>query len=103
MLEHLCNMIGVAGYEKPVRDYILSKIKGHGDSIEVDALGNIIVFKKRINLKTEQISTIKTKIIITIINIQVLKEVPMFKYSNTNKRYYTLDYFYKHKFKITYK
>ncbi len=46
MIETLCNMIGVSGYEKPIREYLYKQVKDYADSIEVDALGNLIVFKK---------------------------------------------------------
>jgi endoglucanase len=49
MLEHLedlCQLNGISGDEKPVRDYIISQIKDYATSYHVDALGNLIVFKK---------------------------------------------------------
>lgn len=45
MLKDLCDMIGIAGYEKNVRNYIIEQIKDYA-SYEVDALGNVIVFKE---------------------------------------------------------
>jgi endoglucanase len=45
-LETLCNLNGGSGDEKPVREYILSKIKDCGGDIKIDNLGNILVSKK---------------------------------------------------------
>lgn len=45
LLERLCGLPGVSGWEDTVREEILRCIKGCCDS-RVDALGNIIVFKK---------------------------------------------------------
>lgn len=46
MLKQLCLLPGPSGYEYPVREYIMEKIKGFADEITVDTLGNLIVFKK---------------------------------------------------------
>lgn len=46
LLSVLSNLNGVSGYEEEVRDFILQQIKPYAQSITVDALGNIIVFKK---------------------------------------------------------
>lgn len=45
LLNRLSLLPGVSGNEAPVRDFILSEIKGHVDA-KVDALGNVLVFKK---------------------------------------------------------
>ncbi len=45
ILKDLCSLNGVSGREERVRQYIIEKIKGNAD-IQVDALGNIIAFKK---------------------------------------------------------
>lgn len=42
----LCSLSGASGYEDDVRVYILQRIMKHADSIDTDALGNLIVFKK---------------------------------------------------------
>lgn len=55
LLEKLCRACGVSGDEDEIREIILSEIKPYADEITVDALGNIIVFKKgknRANNKT---------------------------------------------------
>lgn len=46
----LCELPGVSGNEKPVRDYIIDKIKsiGHAE-YKIDNLGNLIVAKKGAN------------------------------------------------------
>lgn len=45
LLEKLCKTPGISGDENLVRDTIVSEIKGFADKIEIDSLGNIIVFK----------------------------------------------------------
>ena len=46
LLKKLTEASGVSGNEKEVRDIIISEIKDYTDSIKIDALGNIIAFKK---------------------------------------------------------
>ncbi len=47
-LKELCLLDGVSGNERPVREYILSALKGieHIDQIKTDALGNLLVHLK---------------------------------------------------------
>lgn len=48
-LKDLCLIDGISGREKAVRDYVINKIKayiGNDDSVTVDLMGNLIVFKK---------------------------------------------------------
>lgn len=48
-LHDLCLIDGISGRENKVRDYIAEKISkniGEGDSISVDPMGNLLVFKK---------------------------------------------------------
>ncbi len=45
ILKELCSLHGVSGREQNVREYIIEKIKDNAE-IRVDALGNIIAFKK---------------------------------------------------------
>ncbi len=45
-LKTLCALSGVASYEDPVRDYLMEQAKPYADSMRVDAMGNLIVFKK---------------------------------------------------------
>ncbi|MDO5331143.1 MAG: M42 family metallopeptidase [Bacillota bacterium] len=45
-LEELCSLNGVSGDEGNVRDYIKQIAEKYADSVKVDALGNLIVFKK---------------------------------------------------------
>ena len=46
LLKELCCLFGASGDEAAVRDYILNEIKPYAESVEVDALGNIIALKK---------------------------------------------------------
>ncbi len=46
LLEKLCNAFGPSGYEDEVRDIIINEIKDYATSYRVDAVGNLIVFKK---------------------------------------------------------
>ncbi|MBD5098218.1 MAG: M42 family metallopeptidase [Clostridiales bacterium] len=45
-LKTLCSLSGVSSWEDEVRDYIRRRVEPHADSIRVDALGNLIVFKR---------------------------------------------------------
>ena len=46
LLKELCALEGVSGNEGSVRARILEEIKPHATRVEVDALGNVIAFKK---------------------------------------------------------
>ena len=46
MLETLCGLWGVSGYEKIVSDYIIEQVRGYADEIVRDAIGNLIVLKR---------------------------------------------------------
>lgn len=45
-LKQLCALSGVSSFEDPVRDYILEQAKPYADSVTVDSMGNLIVFKR---------------------------------------------------------
>ncbi|MDD2268237.1 MAG: M42 family metallopeptidase [Eubacteriales bacterium] len=45
-LEFLCNIIGPSGSEDAVREAIISDITPFADSVKLDAIGNLITFKK---------------------------------------------------------
>ena len=45
-LKTLCALPGVSSWEDEVRDYIRKRVEPHADSVRVDALGNLIVFKR---------------------------------------------------------
>lgn len=45
-LKTLCLLDGVSGDEDGVRSYLLDRVKAHATSYRVDAIGNLIVFKK---------------------------------------------------------
>jgi len=47
LLERLCNAVAVSGDEAEVRAIVLEEIKGHADEMMVDALGNVLVRKRR--------------------------------------------------------
>jgi putative aminopeptidase FrvX len=42
----LCDLIGVSGDERPVRDYIYKKVEPYAEKVTADVLGNLIVYKK---------------------------------------------------------
>lgn len=46
LLKELTQAFGVSGYEKEVRELIKGVVKDLADDVSVDALGNLIVFKK---------------------------------------------------------
>ncbi len=46
LLKTLCEMQGIAGYEKNVRKFIRNEIEQYADEIIEDAMGNLIVLKK---------------------------------------------------------
>ncbi len=46
LIKNLCLIDGISGREHFVRDYIISEIQDFADDINVDPLGNLIVFKK---------------------------------------------------------
>lgn len=45
MIKYLSDIVGVSGAEDDIRDYIVSVITPHCDSIEIDSMGNIIAKK----------------------------------------------------------
>lgn len=45
-LKTLCALPGVSSFEDEVRSYIRARVEPYADSIRVDAMGNLIVFKK---------------------------------------------------------
>ena len=45
-LKTLCLLSGVSSFEDEVRNYIKDRVSPYADSIRVDAMGNLIVFKK---------------------------------------------------------
>ena len=48
LLRELTQLWGVAGYEKPVRQYIEKIVAPYADEMITDAVGNLIVLKKGI-------------------------------------------------------
>ncbi|MCL2365938.1 MAG: M42 family peptidase [Oscillospiraceae bacterium] len=46
LLEKLTSACGLPGFEDEVRDIIKAELERHADSIKVDRIGNVIVFKK---------------------------------------------------------
>lgn len=45
-LKTLCALSGVSSFEDPVRDYLMEQAKPYVDTMRVDTLGNLIIFKK---------------------------------------------------------
>lgn len=45
-LKTLCSLSGVSGFEDDVRSYLIREARPYADSIRVDAMGNLILFKK---------------------------------------------------------
>jgi endoglucanase len=54
-LKELSQSFGVSGYEKEVRDIIKEAINAYADEITIDALGNLIAFKKGIGVNKKKI------------------------------------------------
>lgn len=46
LLDKLTQTFGVSGYEKEVREFIKETVKDYADDMTVDALGNLIIYKK---------------------------------------------------------
>ena len=46
LLQKLCTLDGVAGYEDEVRDFIEETARPFADEIFTDPVGSLIVFKK---------------------------------------------------------
>lgn len=44
-LKRLCALPGVSSFEDPVRDYIIEQAKPYAQTITVDEMGNLIIFK----------------------------------------------------------
>ena len=45
-LKTLCALSGVSSFEDEVRNYIIGQVSPYADSLRVDTMGNLIVFKK---------------------------------------------------------
>lgn len=48
LTKELCALPGVSSFEDAVRDYIRARVASNADSVRVDAMGNLIVWKKGI-------------------------------------------------------
>ena len=46
LLERLCNIPGIPGFEDDVRAIIAELVKPYADSVRVDALGNLLVTRR---------------------------------------------------------
>ncbi|MCC8123364.1 MAG: M42 family metallopeptidase [Oscillospiraceae bacterium] len=46
LIKALCALPGVSSFEGPVRDYIRARITPFADDVRVDAMGNLIAFKR---------------------------------------------------------
>lgn len=49
LLKNICEIPGAPGFEKPVRELVISQIKDHVDEYNVDNMGNVIAIKKGMN------------------------------------------------------
>ena len=45
ILKELCALSGVSGNEGAVRDHIAARVKPFAETIETDAMGNLLVFR----------------------------------------------------------
>lgn len=46
LLAEICRIPGAPGYEKKIRDFIITQIEDHVDEIDIDNMGNLIALKK---------------------------------------------------------
>ncbi|MEG2004304.1 MAG: M42 family peptidase, partial [Clostridia bacterium] len=54
LLENLCNAFGPSGCEDEVREIIIADIKNYATSYRIDAVGNLVVFKKGNKIPTKK-------------------------------------------------
>ncbi|MBQ8636724.1 MAG: M42 family metallopeptidase [Clostridia bacterium] len=58
LLRELCELDGVSGNEKAVRDYIIEKITPYADDIKIDSIGNLIAKRNgKYNNKTVMLAS----------------------------------------------
>lgn len=46
LLKQICEIPGAPGFEKPVRDLVISLVRPHVDELRIDNIGNVIALKK---------------------------------------------------------
>ena len=46
LLKQICEIPGAPGFEKPVRDLVVSLVSPHVDEVRIDNIGNVIALKK---------------------------------------------------------
>jgi endoglucanase len=46
LLKQICEIQGAPGFEKPVRDLVVSLVRPHVDEVRIDNIGNVIALKK---------------------------------------------------------
>jgi endoglucanase len=46
LLKQICKIPGAPGFEKPVRDLVISLVRPHVDEVRIDNIGNVIALKK---------------------------------------------------------
>ncbi|MDA0314641.1 MAG: M42 family metallopeptidase [Bacteroidetes bacterium] len=46
LLKQICEIPGAPGFEKPVRDLVISLVRPHVDEVRIDNIGNLIALKK---------------------------------------------------------
>jgi len=61
-LKKVTQAFGVSGYEGQARDVICEEVKNYADEVTVDALGNLIVFKKGIGENKKKIMAAALKL-----------------------------------------
>ena len=49
LLKNVCEIAGAPGYEKRVRDLVITEVKSLVDELSVDNLGNVITIKRGVN------------------------------------------------------
>ncbi len=50
LLERLCALNAVSSWEDEVRAFLLAEVEPHADRLRVDALGNLIAWKRAGNI-----------------------------------------------------
>lgn len=42
----LCALAGIGGFEQPVRDYLMERVRPFADELKVDRMGNLLVYRR---------------------------------------------------------
>ncbi|HRI02000.1 MAG TPA: M42 family metallopeptidase [Saprospiraceae bacterium] len=46
LLSQICELPGAPGFEKEIRNFLITRLQGHCDSLDIDNMGNLIALKK---------------------------------------------------------